>query len=139
MLEVQSLRSLSHHRTPRLLDATPQLTTVLADFAKRGARRAPRCIRAAPKKTRDISRRLEAAFAIVGESENSSASLRPPAYRGVDDRLRKVIRWALRSILATSQPASIQALLCRASRVDSFSHHRTLLLAALGRLMPIFS
>ena len=50
MLEVQSLRSLSHHRTPRLLDATHQLTTVLADFAKRGATRAPRCIRAAPKR-----------------------------------------------------------------------------------------
>ena len=73
MLEVRSLRSLSHHRTPRLLDATPQLTTVLADFAKRGATRAPRCIRAAPKKTRDISRPLEAAFGIVGESENSSS------------------------------------------------------------------
>ena len=74
MLEVRSLRGLSHHRTPSLLDATHQLTTVLPDFAKRGARRAPRCIRAAPKKTRDISRRLEAAFAIVGESEFVSES-----------------------------------------------------------------
>jgi hypothetical protein len=32
MLEVQSLRSLSHHRTPRLLDATHQLTTVLPEL-----------------------------------------------------------------------------------------------------------
>ena len=62
MLEVRSLRGLSHHRTPRLLDATHHLTTVLPDFAKRGKTRAPRGIRAAPKKTRDISRPLEAAF-----------------------------------------------------------------------------
>jgi hypothetical protein len=73
MLEVQSLRSLSHHRTPRLLDATPQLTTVLADFAKRGATRAPRCIRAAPKRDEGHIGRLEAALAIVGDLENSSS------------------------------------------------------------------
>ena len=72
MLEVQSLRSLSHHRTPRLLDATPQLTTVLADFAKRGATRAPRGIRA-PKRDEGHIRRLEAALAIVGDTENSSS------------------------------------------------------------------